>query len=582
MKATKSKLLKMTASICLLTIMILFLLWPQLIKQQLIVGVDAIFHFNRFYDTMMQIKTNNYNYFLTNFGFNQTGRIVNALYGPIMAYLQGGILLLSGSWLRYQIGSNILLITLSFCSMFVLATKLKFNFGLKILLASLYATSPAVVVWITSQQFTGWGAAVLPLLFAGGLAFYDDHLSFQTSLALAVPMALLLQIHTLSALIGTIGLIPLMLTAVITNKGKSTVMFYGFLAILITLLLSGNVWAAMLDILPHNHLLTPWPYQNMADFTNSFTLGLPDTTNFAFTHGLIYWLLIISQLILGGLNWRNASAITKALLITILLFTIIPSSFLPWDLISNAIPSLRVLLQFPRRLNVIAEVLTPVLLGLNITEINWLKRHYWATVGIVGIWALASLFSAGKIIANQARVWDTDQVLAYSHNVTFTKSKSATKIALQSANLSAGLKAIKKNSVDYLPTTKTVNYTGKSLQFAYPKYWNLVKYQPGISKIVTNGTLNLKVKPITPTTINLPVVIYQNSQLIINQQHLKKTDLVLNSLNQPIIKKERSSLNIQLKYRSSVLFKLAASISSISWLIMIGYWLMRLITHFFE
>lgn len=63
MKATKSKLLKMTASICLLTIMILFLLWPQLIKQQLIVGVDAIFHFNRFYDTMMQIKTNNYNYF---------------------------------------------------------------------------------------------------------------------------------------------------------------------------------------------------------------------------------------------------------------------------------------------------------------------------------------------------------------------------------------------------------------------------------------------------------------------------------------------------------------------------------------
>lgn len=146
----------------------------------------------------------------------------------------------------------------------------------------------------------------------------------------------------------------------------------------------------------------------------------------------------------------------------------------------------------------------------------------------------------------------------------------------------AGLKAIKKNSVDYLPTTKTVNYTGKSLQFAYPQYWNLVKYQPGISKIVTNGTLNLKVKLITPTTITLPVVIYQNSQLIINQQHLKKTDLVLNSLNQPIIKKERSSLNIQLKYRSSVLFKLAASISSISWLIMIGYWLMRLITHFFE
>lgn len=210
---------------------------------------------------------------------------------------------------------------------------------------------------------------------------------------------------------------------------------------------------------------------------------------------------------------------------------------MPWDLISNAVPSLRVLLQFPRRLNVIAEVLAPVLLGLNITEISWLKKHYWATIRTVGIWTLSSLFGASHIIATQAHAWDTDRVLAYSHNVSFTKSKSATKIAFQSTDLSAGLNAIKKNSVDYLPTTKTVNYTSKSLQFAYPQYCNLVKYQPGISKTVTNGTLNLKVKPTTPITLTLPVVMYQNSQLIINQQPFKTPDLVLNSLNQPIIKR---------------------------------------------
>lgn len=75
----------------------MLLLLPQLFGRGLILGSDAVFHFNRFYETSQQIKEGNYQYFLSIYGFQQSGRIVNALYGPFFAYFQGLLVLISRS-----------------------------------------------------------------------------------------------------------------------------------------------------------------------------------------------------------------------------------------------------------------------------------------------------------------------------------------------------------------------------------------------------------------------------------------------------------------------------------------------------
>ncbi|WP_231496658.1 hypothetical protein [Enterococcus gallinarum] len=80
----------------------LLLLLPQLFGRGLILGSDAVFHFNRFYETSQQIKEGNYQYFLSIYGFQQSGRIVNALYGPFFAYFQGILVLISRSWFQYN------------------------------------------------------------------------------------------------------------------------------------------------------------------------------------------------------------------------------------------------------------------------------------------------------------------------------------------------------------------------------------------------------------------------------------------------------------------------------------------------
>ena len=100
----------------------ILLVMPQLFTRKVILGSDSIFHYNRFYEAAMQLKNGNFSYFLSLYGFQQSGRIVNALYGPFFAYLQGGLILISGTWFRYQIVSRVLLHILAESSMYALLT----------------------------------------------------------------------------------------------------------------------------------------------------------------------------------------------------------------------------------------------------------------------------------------------------------------------------------------------------------------------------------------------------------------------------------------------------------------------------
>lgn len=114
---------------------------PQLLTGQVIMGSDSLFHFNRFYDAAMQLKTENFSYFASLYGFQQSGRIINALYGPLFAYLHGGLLLLTGTWFRYQILSCILLGFLASSSMFALLRQVSVKSRQALALSLIYTTT---------------------------------------------------------------------------------------------------------------------------------------------------------------------------------------------------------------------------------------------------------------------------------------------------------------------------------------------------------------------------------------------------------------------------------------------------------
>ena len=112
-------------SFLIITLITFVLTYYQIRYKAVFVYNDTAFHYNRYFDIFQQLKTGNFSYFQTNYGFSQSGRIINAVYGPGFAYLNGLLLLLCKNWFIYQIITTFLLNYLAGYGYLYLVVKLK-------------------------------------------------------------------------------------------------------------------------------------------------------------------------------------------------------------------------------------------------------------------------------------------------------------------------------------------------------------------------------------------------------------------------------------------------------------------------
>ncbi|XIF19499.1 MAG: hypothetical protein AJITA_00151 [Acetilactobacillus jinshanensis] len=243
-----------------------FIMWAQISHHAFIAGTDSTFHMNRFYEAAMQIKTGHFSYFQSLFAFHQTGRIVNAFYGPLMAYIFGGILLLCKNWINFQMVTSLMALSLSGWLMYVLAVKSHIKRWASLVISIIYMTSYPVSIWPTAQKFTGVGAVFLPLAILCGIKMLKNHQIRVLSLALT--MTLLVQTHLMSSLIAIMALIPMFIVGLVTSKDKGLMFMNGFKAAGLTILLSGNVWGNIVEMFTTNHIIPVFPQQDlMIDFS---------------------------------------------------------------------------------------------------------------------------------------------------------------------------------------------------------------------------------------------------------------------------------------------------------------------------
>lgn len=84
----------------------ILILTSQIVYRVFLMGDDWIFHWNRFFEAGMQMKTADINLFQSMFGFDRSSRIVNAVYGLPFAYIHGFALMLFKSAFKTQLLSN--------------------------------------------------------------------------------------------------------------------------------------------------------------------------------------------------------------------------------------------------------------------------------------------------------------------------------------------------------------------------------------------------------------------------------------------------------------------------------------------
>lgn len=558
-----------------------------ILNNTLILSYDTIFHFNRFYDTAEQIRNGSYNYFQMNYGFLQTGRIVNALYGPVVAYIGGFILLLSYNWIVFEIVISLLVMLVAAFSMYWLCKVNGVSRDYSILMGSLYMIGSSVFVWVINQQFTGVGAAVMPVFFIG-ITLMLQKLRIPV-LGVSVGMAVLIQTHVVSSLIAFGASLPIIIVSLVLTKEKWKMIKDGLIAIVLTLALTFNVWGVMISIFRHNFLIPTFPETSMQLFTVS--LHGESIQSVVKPMELLIFLYVIYYVIT---RWKKLNYVVKTLGSVAFGFLVLSTNIVPWTRLQVEFPKLTTLVQFPKRFAVIPFILFFLLLGMILTNdkhaLTLKPLHYpsraftYAMLFFVFALNMEANFQAINLGVSQtiAMKQNNDSVIPVNHAFSYNKKYNRTYLQdLESPNKSYLVNDILKTTPDYLPTTQAVNEDNYASVHPYlNNHRQLIKHNFKIKggytkKVNKDGSLTVTWYNHHSKTrrFRVTVVKYSATKLVLNGKKIKPARL--SQVGAVTVKAKPGKNVLTVSYRTGLGMDVIFLVTTLSWVGVFGYAIVR-------
>ena len=246
-----------------LLLMTYVMIQGQLGHHGFVMSIDTWFHYDRFYDISQQIRNHSFNYFQMNYSFSQSGRIINAFYGPLFAYFMGLLVLITGTWYSFQITTYFIISLLGGIGMYRLAKKVNISQIWSVFLAAIYINISPIQGWLDHSNFAGWGAALAPFAFIEAVNMVQDPKKPIRWIKLMLIMAIIAQTHVLTTVIIVLALVPFAIVGFIRTKFKKQMIFDLLKAIAGCLCLTANVWGALLTISSTNKI-APIRQHNLA------------------------------------------------------------------------------------------------------------------------------------------------------------------------------------------------------------------------------------------------------------------------------------------------------------------------------
>lgn len=514
----------------------ILLVTPQLFTRKVILGSDSIFHYNRFYEAAMQLKNGNFSYFLSLYGFQQSGRIVNALYGPFFAYLQGGLILISGTWFRYQIVSRVLLHILAESSMYALLKQCKVKTSIALSLGLLYATTFSIQYWTMRQGFSSWGAALLPYCFIPAIHYVFYQRVDQVRLALS--MALIFQVHVLSALMLVMMYLPFYLytfVKVTASKKKETIVKV-LIAVILFLLLTVNVWGVLLYLRGANHLLDPFINREIGKN------GIDGTARYWLYTPISLMVLLILQFIYAIVNWKKLARWKRILHFIYFVFFFLSTGLFPWQYLVENGNTFAELIQFPFRFFVPATILLLAITGLTVTRfVNWRKSIAVLLFAFAGVGLIQNIMDTTDRVKSAAQ--DGELISIVKH--TYVEGDYQTiSLTMNDSDLSQFLNRVIKSTPDYVPI-----YGAIGEKNTYDLYYENIVTNQRTEKLIEDNYLVLTWQADEGEELNLPIVVYKDSILTLNGKELDKDDYNLSTIGTPTVSSQEGKNKLELHYQ---------------------------------
>lgn len=547
----KNKIIDYLIPIILSLVIATVLIWTELTTRSGLTLDDTAFHFHRFYDTYQQIQNHNFSYFQMNYGMGESGRIVNALYGPFFAYLMGSLLLFCSSWLRFQILITYLIFLVGGLGIYRLSRKVKISQVVSSIVTALFLTTGYIAYWPRSNAFNSWGAVLIPFVLIQGINLLNNHKTRFSWISLGIVMAIVAQIHLLSTFFSILALIPFFIYGLVLSENKRQMWIDVFKAVGLFIVLTANVWGAFLLLYPTNQMASPIDYSPVLTAVN---LSVAGTSTMWTSITEVTLLLFIVQLIYVIFNFKSSKLNTFVTLEGIV-FLYLSSNLFPWQFVKDTLPAVTGYLQFPNRFTVVAYPL--LFLGIGLT-LNELIKSHGKKLGMI-----ASALAIVVVLFNVRA--DFNEI---NNNITYNKGITSNAKEMKEKGLALYINKVEINSPDYLPVRKKIkssDITGMLMSMS-PQKNNFEQ------KALSNGRLELTWKDSTSKVTTLPIFIYKQSELSLNNKVIKPK---VNEIGMPQVQSRKGKNTAILSFKTPIWFIILLYISILSWVLLIIYGVFR-------
>lgn len=521
---------------------------------------DRFLHFNRFYDMAMQIKTGNYSYFQTNYGFNQSGRIFNALYGPFFVYLNGLLLLACRTWYNFDITTMYIVFLLGGIGMYQLSKKAKVNTIISILTAIIYLQF-GIIVGIIRYNFMAWGSAIAPFVMIQAVNMVQDRKRPIYWLQLGLIMALAAQIHLLTTVILPFTLLPFAVYGLYVTPNKKQMIIDFFKAVGGFILMTANIWGAFLLVYRTNKISVPNTFHmdaNAVQYDPSI-----------FIHGKMNGLLIILlllQIIWVAFHFRK-SALNSMATVFGGIIMIFSSIIVPWAKVQAHFPKLGQIFQFPYRLTIGAIPLMLMGVGISLTQLMNTNVKIVKDYAIMAVVLTLMEVFAGTVrqeYVGTTNAQDPSIAVGMVNYYTMTPYTPKIRYATQHTNNGYLFKLITRAEPDYLP----VKTSADNLLYDY----KIIGQQHRYKRIIKDSQMTLvwKSKKNGEKRL-LPIVMYHQSRLIVNGKNA--TNSPKNQICMPTVTSKKGTNTATLSFIVPIWFWLLVALSLLSWIGYLAYFI---------
>lgn len=536
---------------------------------------DTYFHYNRIYEAAQQIRHNNFS-FINLYSFQQSGRVVNQVYSPLLTYFFGGILLLVGNWFRFQVISIVVVCFLAGVFTYHGARRLELTARTSLIIAIIYMSSFSIFNFIYSTSWRGVAAMFIPLLVGPMLDLYRGDWTWKSMFFLSIGISLIAQAQILAVTLILPMLVPFFVVGLVKSKHKWRSLGFLSAAVVMAVILNLNVVLPYLELIKGNTILPPANFPLMEGVTN---ILVPFYNAGPLSNVVVSVLFFMS---FAGLIlfWHRLKDFSKLVSIIGMVYMVLGTSLIPWSAVGTSFPALGNFLQLPRRfiiVGLIFMVLGAVLLLRDLMESSTRKISFTAVDFMLTIFAIASVTSLMVTIdgwnsqsrsksADLASGLATGKANVFAHKLNGKKISKIIELqpAFHSANTGKLIYAVDRVTPDYTPIQKysnKVNY--------YQLYINYVikpktRFKHTVKK---DGIMQLTWHVSKSKTQNVPVVAYKNTRIKFNGKVLKHTHLKQTAIGSLLLKSQKGLNKLQISYTPNKSTLLGTTLALISWII---------------